>query len=1294
VNPYPGLRPFDDNEADVTVFFGRDSQVDELLARLQRNRFVGIVGQSGCGKSSLVRAGLLPALHAGFIAGAGSHWLIATMRPGSRPIESLARALERSGALDRISDDQPLRVGLTRAVLDSGALGLLEALRQARLDPDENVLIVVDQFEELFRYKHAASAAHVADEAAAFVKLLLEAAGAADVPIYVVITMRSDFIGECAAFRGLPERLNDSLFLVPRLTRDQLREAIEGPAGIEGVTIAPRLVNRLLNEVGDDPDQLPVLQHALMRTWDTWEARGARNEPIDIADYEKTGGLANALSRHGDEIYAALPSEKHREIAARVFRALTEDAGEGRGIRRPMAFGVLAAVAAATPAETATVIDAFRAINVSFLSPLGSEPLQDQTIVDLSHEAVMRNWACLSYAEQWWSSDKPNEAWAERYGDPGGLAAVTAFITQSRAVTDREIEREREMAQAKSEARVARRTRNLAIVAAVIALFAIGALAVAAVFGTQASQARAALAMQQQKAEVDALRAGQERTKHEMTQQRAFDKQIQKKDIKLQAALKDAARQKSIADAARAVAQAEAKKLSAQENSSRLAQFGSALYDNDQIDLRIAGLVAVDSYTLSQTNQAASSLLYYEHTSGALGRVATPPWNLAAVTGAGADAVVLAGKQQTAYLEPVTGTLAVIGVDNLGVRARLSNVTGTLMCGFDRAASVAIATSTSINFYAIAGVPHETWSLPVDGVEALACFPYGGSVVAYVDRSHTLRSDGPRGRKTIGSVDAPARGLVLSNSTMYVAVITDDGTITLFSFQKGKIATLPHALSDLTKDCSGADGCSGAVAFTPSDDGVFFYDKGNVHHVDLSLSHDATFPCDPSLCAHPRLVNADDPKHPLVIANGSIAFGDSKYEQRYSSRDATPHAVIDMRRQMWFAAYDPDVANRPNPLGGGLATHSFHAIEAPMLGWASDSQWARSYLLSGDEVLTPASPSGYIVRNLDTFRAPPNAYSLSYRVRVFDSADGRHGAAFNYITGELDALDLRTNKPLRTIHTASVPLDKNRLYLYNVDAAYDPSTGILTRFAHWSRNTPLKYADLQRFDSTGRMIEHLTLAQLEASGGFTTSSVLEWHLSSRGNYIIVSRGKNTDYLLRADGSVAGMANWIRDLTPDEGIAFALADSEGGSLTMFRLPQWTPLALTPIPSTAVHFTRAPNGRLIAYDDNGTLKLYDTTAHLSYAYDLPTPYDIKLAADKKTPFGDLGLSFSADSRYLLMSYITTANEYHLAAYSVDPSAWMRSICLMAGLPLSASEYAPIGGSVPYRNGCAPYASVMYY
>src|SRR6185295_14728852 len=122
-----------------------------------------------------------------------------------------------------------------------------------------------------FRFRQSRQIANSRDEAVGFVKLLLEAAGQYDVPIYIVLTMRSDFIGDCMDYPGLPEAVNDGQYLVPRMTRDELRSAINGPVAVGGGEIAPRLVLRLLNDLGDDHDQLPILQHALMRTWDYWE---------------------------------------------------------------------------------------------------------------------------------------------------------------------------------------------------------------------------------------------------------------------------------------------------------------------------------------------------------------------------------------------------------------------------------------------------------------------------------------------------------------------------------------------------------------------------------------------------------------------------------------------------------------------------------------------------------------------------------------------------------------------------------------------------------------------------------------------------------------------------------------------------------------------------------------------------------------------------------------------------------------------------------------------------------------
>jgi hypothetical protein len=159
---------------------------------------------------------------------------------------------------------------LIEATLRRGTLGLIDAVRLSRLPGNDNILIVVDQFEELFRFKRSRQIQNSRDEAVAFVKLLLEATRQSHLPIYVVLTMRSDFIGDCMDYPGLPEAVNESQYLVPRMTRDELRSAITGPVAVAGGHIATRLVLRILNDVGDDQDQLPLMQHVLMRTWNHW----------------------------------------------------------------------------------------------------------------------------------------------------------------------------------------------------------------------------------------------------------------------------------------------------------------------------------------------------------------------------------------------------------------------------------------------------------------------------------------------------------------------------------------------------------------------------------------------------------------------------------------------------------------------------------------------------------------------------------------------------------------------------------------------------------------------------------------------------------------------------------------------------------------------------------------------------------------------------------------------------------------------------------------------------------------
>ncbi|HVR95960.1 MAG TPA: WD40 repeat domain-containing protein, partial [Thermoanaerobaculia bacterium] len=502
-NPFPGLRPFESQED--YLFFGRETHIDELLRRLRERRFLSVVGASGSGKSSLVRAGLLTALYGGFMAQAGSRWRVALLRPGSDPIGHLAEALNHPDVCGRGAGNDEMFRAMIEATLSRSSLGLIEAVRQSRLPAGENLLVVVDQFEELFRYRSALQNRSF-DEATAFVRLLIEASRREDVPIYVVLTMRSDFLGDCAQFQDLPEMINAGQYLIPRLTRDQIRQAITGPIAVGGGEIAPHVVELLLNDVGDNPDHLPVLQHALMRTWDFWVRDRAKGEPIQLRHYEAIGGLREALSRHADEAFNELSPGAQGELAERIFRALTEKESDRREIRRPLRLENLCAEVGASPGEVAAVIDRFRRHDRSFLMPPDQVPLAPETVIDISHESLMRVWGRLrgwledesrsayvyrrlaetaalhesrqaglwrdpdlTVALSWREKNRPTAAWAERY-DPGFERAMR-FLDASHTALVAE-----RAAHEASRREKLRRTRLFAAVTSIFLLLALLAL--------------------------------------------------------------------------------------------------------------------------------------------------------------------------------------------------------------------------------------------------------------------------------------------------------------------------------------------------------------------------------------------------------------------------------------------------------------------------------------------------------------------------------------------------------------------------------------------------------------------------------------------------------------------------------------------------------------------------------------------------------------------------------------------------------------------------------------------------
>ena len=319
--PYVGLRPFNEKEADI--FFGRDDHANELLEKIGKQHFTAVLGLSGCGKSSLICAGVIPKIEMGSLVQAGVYWRIVTMRPGNAPFRHLAEELLTEQGIQAeykktlFEDDEPTPE-LMAAFLEGSlrnSLTLQEALEGLNIPERTNILLVVDQFEEIFSFRDHSNR----NEANEFVDFLL-ASSEAQSRVYIVLTMRSEYIGESAKFYNLAEKINSSSFLVPRLTRHQLKEAIVKPMQIYEGSIDEKFVERLLNDANNQPDQLPLIQHLLMGMWnrarykdfvETDENKEPSKMGIHITDelYDQWGKLEGSLSNHIEKVYSRTFSE-------------------------------------------------------------------------------------------------------------------------------------------------------------------------------------------------------------------------------------------------------------------------------------------------------------------------------------------------------------------------------------------------------------------------------------------------------------------------------------------------------------------------------------------------------------------------------------------------------------------------------------------------------------------------------------------------------------------------------------------------------------------------------------------------------------------------------------------------------------------------------------------------------------------------------------------------------------------------------------------------------------------------
>jgi energy-coupling factor transporter ATP-binding protein EcfA2 len=460
--PYTGLRSFTEEES--LYFKGREEDIDQATIQLQKNKFLMLTGASGDGKSSLIYAGIIPNARSGFLKSKYTQWCVADFRPERTPFQNLCRSIGKQLAIPDINTvEAELNHGFSaiadlyrnsKRYLDTQSPSFAKSTdkeKAATRREAANLIILVDQFEEFFTNPENYHNGTPSRESVLVLNLLLETARIAldeDLPIYVVFTMRSDYIGQCAAFRGLPEYLGFSQFFVPRLNRSQLQQVIEEPAKLSGNRISRRLTERLIHDITEGVDQLPILQHALNQIW---VAADQGKEEMDLLHYAMVGGMSvtelpdeqverfnqwfselpehirkcyhepnlqNVLDTHTNKLYEQasgyiagetgrpIPAAEVKGIIRTAFVCLTK-IDQSRAVRNRMTLQEITNIIGNPSIDariTGTILNIFREPGNTFIHPFiieedpESRELQPEQVLDITHESLIRNW---KYLGQW-----------------------------------------------------------------------------------------------------------------------------------------------------------------------------------------------------------------------------------------------------------------------------------------------------------------------------------------------------------------------------------------------------------------------------------------------------------------------------------------------------------------------------------------------------------------------------------------------------------------------------------------------------------------------------------------------------------------------------------------------------------------------------------------------------------------------------------------------------------------------------------------------------------------------------
>jgi hypothetical protein len=412
--PYLGLQYFDEN--DASRFFGREQLTAQIANRLHNTHFLAIIGASGSGKSSVVRAGVIPTLQRGepmadgsLPPTAGNRWDFRVFTPTVHPLEALGAALQRDA--ETVASIASLQQELAQ---ESRTLGLA-ARRLLAQGGSQNLLLVVDQFEEAF------TLCHNPDERRAFFDNLLAATDPDDSqPVTVILVLRADFYAQLAQHDHLRERVSQNQEFIGAMSRAELFDAIVKPAALGNWKIQEGLVDLMLDDVGDEPGALPLLSHALLETW-----KRRRGRTLTLSGYTESGGVRGAIAKTAESVFQQRLSPEQRPIARMIFIRLAELGDDSLDTRRRAAFSELITRSTDEP----TINAVLKILTDARLVVTEVVPPTETKVVEVAHEALIREWPTL---RQWLDQDRQGlilhrqltddvNEWIRLARDPGAL---------------------------------------------------------------------------------------------------------------------------------------------------------------------------------------------------------------------------------------------------------------------------------------------------------------------------------------------------------------------------------------------------------------------------------------------------------------------------------------------------------------------------------------------------------------------------------------------------------------------------------------------------------------------------------------------------------------------------------------------------------------------------------------------------------------------------------------------------------------------------------------------------------